>query len=103
VTRVEVVIDELVLVGFDPRDRHLLAAALRGELEGGLTATAVVALLDGSSGRSDRERMEVVAQTGADAPGAAGRRPDAIGRRVGAAVVGALGGAAPSPAGGRGS
>lgn len=43
--RIEFVIDELVLVGFDPRDRHRIADAVARSLEMRATAADVLPLL----------------------------------------------------------
>jgi hypothetical protein len=105
VTRVAVVIDELVLVGFDPRDRHHVADALQQALERGLTRDDIVALLAAERSRPALGPIELWAPAGPGASGAgtAARRPETIGSRVGSAVAGAIVRATPPVHGGRGA
>jgi hypothetical protein len=96
-TRIDVVIDELVLVGFDPRDRHRLADAVQLELERGL-AGADLDTLRAADGWSAPAPIDVHATAGPGPAAPAGARaPEAVGRQVGMAVAGTLG-RGPAPA-----
>lgn len=79
-TRVVVHIDELVLKGFRPEDRHAVAGALRTELARRLTdARAVQSLLS----RGDVARLNVgTFRVSADA------RPSATGTMAAQSIVG---------------
>jgi hypothetical protein len=88
--RVEIEVDELVLVGFDPRDRLRVADAV----ERGLAARA--ASIDASAlARGAADVAEMRAPDVAVARGAAGARPETVGELAGGSIargLGALGG-----------
>jgi hypothetical protein len=93
--RVDLSIDELVLVGFDPLDRHRIADAMERELAARLTAEQAFALAT-AGGSLDRIRAADVRVTSGAGLGAA-----AIWNGIGRSVADAIGG--PGRRGGEGS
>ena len=89
--RIEFVIDELVLDGFDPRDRHRIADALERELASAATAAHVLPIA-----RAGTLPDPPPVSTGPNDL-STGAGPDAVGRCAGRAILGALG---PGAAGG---
>jgi hypothetical protein len=84
-TRVELVIDELVLTGFDPRDRHRIADALERELGTHLTGPALERIVR-AAGTRDKETTLRAPDVTLKAP----HRPNAIAASVSRSVVGAI-------------
>ena len=85
--RIEFVIDELVLVGFDPRERHRMADALARGLERRATAADVLPLVRAGGTAPTLRGADVVF------PSATGGVPSAgVGDRVGNSIVTGLAG-----------
>ena len=80
--RIEFVIDELVLTGFDPRDRHRIADALQGELAAGL-ATEGLAGIGRAGARQDLLRAPDVRVT----EDRAGSRAETLGRDAAKSIL----------------
>jgi hypothetical protein len=82
--RVEVHIEELVLHGFSPADRHLVAEALESELARQLRDGLPAALVDGGAAieRVDAGAVRVTNPA----------RPASVGTEVAGAIARALGG-----------
>jgi hypothetical protein len=82
--RVEVHIEELVLHGFSPADRHLVAEALQSELARQLGDRLPAALVDGGAAieRVDAGTVRVMNPA----------RPASVGTEVAGAITRALGG-----------
>ncbi len=78
--KIRVEIDEVVLHGFDPRDRHSIGDAVQSELARLLTAAAPDLAAAGDRQRIDAGRFD-----------AAGAGPAAIGRGAAGALYRSLG------------
>jgi uncharacterized membrane protein len=86
--RIEFDIDELVLVGFDPRDRHRLADAIERAIETRATSEALLPLARGSDDVEAVHAPDVAPVRGASAAALA----DGVGASVVAGIA-AQGGA----------
>ena len=95
--RIEIAVDELVLMGFDARDRHRIADALERELAAAITPRDMLGLALGDRSRDFLAPIHVTlhAASRGSKPGT-----DAIGRSVGVGIVAAFGRS--SGSGGRG-
>jgi hypothetical protein len=89
--RVEIVIDELVLVGFDARDRHRIADAIEQELSDRVSVADAVRLADGAAGYSTLRARDYVAPSGGVVTAAD------IGAGVGRSIAATLTDSSPSP------
>jgi hypothetical protein len=90
--RVEIVIDELVLVGFDARDRHRIADAIERELSERVTGADAMGLARAEGGHALLRARDYVAPAGQRAVTAA-----AIGAGVGRSIAASLSADRPSP------
>jgi hypothetical protein len=91
--RIEFVIDELVLVGFDPRERYRMVDAIERELAAATTPATMLPLVRAG-------RLRTLPDVGAGPHDrTAGASPEAVGRSVGNSIVGALGRAGGSEGG----
>jgi len=84
--RVELVIDELALTGFDPRDKHRIADALVRELSARLTAADAMALSKTGDARAALRAPDAVS-----AKSSRDRTPGAIGAAVGRSIAMSIG------------
>jgi hypothetical protein len=82
--RIEFEIDELVLSGFDPRDRYRIADAIERDLASRITAAAVMPLW---RGRTDAADPRATYRTSGNVAQA---NPDAIGALVGGSLIRAV-------------
>jgi hypothetical protein len=84
--RVELVIDELVLTGFDPRDKQRIADALVRELSTRVTAADAMALGEIGDAHAVLRAPDVVSAKSSRA-----RTPNAIGAAVGRSIAASIG------------
>jgi hypothetical protein len=83
--RMELAIDELVLHGFDPRDRHRVADALKRQIASDMTRGMVDLRAGVRTPRSETLVVDVEPIT------AVGIRSEIVGSRAGSAIATALG------------